>query len=136
MHWKSNIFVSAAVIGLLIQVAMAHATTVVALGASNTAGKGVSPSQAYSAQLEAMLRVRVVGTTLGPGRTTTHQRSEISYELWASGSFWYEPQCFAANHIGPMGYTSLRKDTTCSRSNWLDRSPMRCGNRAGIRCRS
>jgi acyl-CoA thioesterase I len=58
MHWKSNIFVSAAVIGLLIQVAMAHATTVVALGASNTAGKGVSPSQAYPAQLEAMLRVR------------------------------------------------------------------------------
>lgn len=31
---------------------------VVCLGASNTAGKGVSPQEAYPAQLEAMLRVR------------------------------------------------------------------------------
>jgi acyl-CoA thioesterase-1 len=36
----------------------AHAATVVALGASNTFGKGVSRSQAYPAQLEALLRAR------------------------------------------------------------------------------
>lgn len=36
----------------------AHAATVVALGASNTFGKGVSRSQAYPSQLEALLRAR------------------------------------------------------------------------------
>lgn len=36
----------------------AHAATVVALGASNTFGKGVSRSQAYPAQLEMLLRAR------------------------------------------------------------------------------
>ena len=36
----------------------AHAATVVALGASNTFGKGVSRSQAYPAQLETLLRAR------------------------------------------------------------------------------
>jgi acyl-CoA thioesterase-1 len=36
----------------------ADASTVVALGASNTFGKGVSRSQAYPAQLEALLRAR------------------------------------------------------------------------------
>src|SRR6516162_5788035 len=43
---------------MLLQAGMAHAVTVVALGASNTAGKGVSADQAYPAQLEAMLRAR------------------------------------------------------------------------------
>src|SRR5579871_2026863 len=32
--------------------------SIVALGASNTAGKGVSPDQAFPAQLEAMLRAK------------------------------------------------------------------------------
>jgi acyl-CoA thioesterase-1 len=36
----------------------AQAATVVALGASNTFGKGVSRGQAYPAQLEALLRAR------------------------------------------------------------------------------
>jgi acyl-CoA thioesterase-1 len=58
MHRKSAVFVFAAVIGLFIQLTMAHAATVVALGASNTAGKGVAPSQSYPAQLQAMLRAR------------------------------------------------------------------------------
>jgi acyl-CoA thioesterase-1 len=43
---------------LFLQFGTAHAATVVALGASNTAGKGVSSSEAYPAQLEAMLRAR------------------------------------------------------------------------------
>jgi len=44
------------VIGVLFAAATAQAATVVALGASNTFGKGVSRSQAYPAQLEALLR--------------------------------------------------------------------------------
>jgi len=36
----------------------AHAATIVALGASNTFGKGVARDQAYPAQLEAILRAR------------------------------------------------------------------------------
>ena len=39
-------------------VASAAQAQVVALGASNTAGKGVAPQQAYPAQLEAMLRAK------------------------------------------------------------------------------
>src|SRR5713226_10367112 len=46
-----------ATFGLLF-VSAAQAATVVALGASNTFGKGVSRSQAYPAQLEALLRAR------------------------------------------------------------------------------
>jgi acyl-CoA thioesterase I len=45
-------------IGALLLGSVAHAATVVALGASNTFGKGVSRSQAYPAQLEALLRAR------------------------------------------------------------------------------
>jgi len=41
-------------------VAPASAATVVALGASNTYGKGVARNQAYPAQLEAILRARGV----------------------------------------------------------------------------
>jgi acyl-CoA thioesterase-1 len=44
-------------LGLLFASA-AQAATVVALGASNTYGKGVSRGQAYPAQLEALLRAR------------------------------------------------------------------------------
>jgi hypothetical protein len=43
-------------LGSLLLGGVAHAATVVALGASNTFGKGVSRSQAYPAQLEALLR--------------------------------------------------------------------------------
>src|SRR3981081_3807097 len=39
-------------------VASADAATVVALGASNTYGKGVARNQAYPAQLEAILRAK------------------------------------------------------------------------------
>ncbi|MDN3279044.1 GDSL-type esterase/lipase family protein [Frankia sp. RB7] len=44
--------------GVLSALGTAHAATVVALGASNTFGKGVSRSQAYPAQLETLLRSR------------------------------------------------------------------------------
>jgi len=42
----------------LLFVSPAQAATVVALGASNTYGKGVARSQAYPAQLEALLHAR------------------------------------------------------------------------------
>lgn len=58
MHARFKLFVCLAAFGMLFQLGVAHAATVVALGASNTAGKGVSLSQAYPAQLEAMLRAR------------------------------------------------------------------------------
>ena len=44
--------------GFPLLVASANAATVVALGASNTYGKGVGRDQAFPAQLEAMLRAR------------------------------------------------------------------------------
>jgi acyl-CoA thioesterase-1 len=59
MHLKSILLVSIAALELLLQVGVTHAATVVALGASNTAGKGTAPSQAFPAQLQAMLRARV-----------------------------------------------------------------------------
>lgn len=46
------------VAGLLTAAGTAHAATIVALGASNTYGKGVARNQAYPAQLEALLRAR------------------------------------------------------------------------------
>ena len=47
-------------LGTLLSGGAAHASTVVALGASNTFGKGVARSQAYPAQLEALLRAKGV----------------------------------------------------------------------------
>lgn len=44
--------------GILLLVTPANAATVVALGASNTYGKGVQRDQAYPAQLQAILRAR------------------------------------------------------------------------------
>jgi acyl-CoA thioesterase-1 len=64
MRTKSKLFVCFAAFALLVQLGAAHAATVVALGASNTAGKGVSPDQAYPAQLEAMLRARGLDVTV------------------------------------------------------------------------
>lgn len=58
MRWMRGSAISIAALGLLAQVSIAGAATVVALGASNTAGKGVSPGEAYPAQLEALLRAR------------------------------------------------------------------------------
>jgi len=49
---------------MLLQAGIANAATVVALGASNTAGKGVSTSEAYPAQLEALLRARGLDVTV------------------------------------------------------------------------
>jgi acyl-CoA thioesterase I len=53
-----KLFLSIAAAGMLFQVGAVQAATVVALGASNTAGKGVSSNEAYPAQLESMLRAR------------------------------------------------------------------------------
>jgi acyl-CoA thioesterase I len=43
---------------VLLGLAAADAATIVALGASNTYGEGVSHSEAYPAQLEALLRAQ------------------------------------------------------------------------------
>lgn len=51
-------------LGLLVLLGGAQAATVVALGASNTAGKGVSAGEAYPAQLQALLRARGLDVTV------------------------------------------------------------------------
>jgi acyl-CoA thioesterase-1 len=61
---KSKLFLPLAALGLLFQLGIANAATVVALGASNTAGKGVSPGEAYPAQLESLLRARGLDVTV------------------------------------------------------------------------
>jgi acyl-CoA thioesterase-1 len=58
MRLKFRLLLSLAALALVFQLGAAHAATVVALGASQTAGKGVSSGEAYPAQLEAMLRAR------------------------------------------------------------------------------
>ena len=62
--WLPRLKVSAWLVLLLamspLAISAARATTVVALGASNTYGKGVARNQAYPAQLEAILRARGV----------------------------------------------------------------------------
>jgi acyl-CoA thioesterase-1 len=56
---RSNMTLMALVVlAMALAAGRAQASTVVALGASNTFGKGVSRSQAYPAQLEALLRAR------------------------------------------------------------------------------
>jgi acyl-CoA thioesterase-1 len=55
---KLSLFILLGAFGVLCATSTAHAATVVALGASNTFGKGVSRSQSYPAQLEALLRAR------------------------------------------------------------------------------
>jgi acyl-CoA thioesterase I len=52
------VFALTAMISPLLGEGSASAATVVALGASNTYGKGVSRQQAYPAQLEALLRAK------------------------------------------------------------------------------
>lgn len=47
-----------ALVGAMLSFGSADAATIVALGASNTFGKGVARNQAYPAQLEALLRAR------------------------------------------------------------------------------
>jgi len=69
-----RLLVLLAVSQMLLGYSAARAATVVALGASNTFGKGVSRSQAYPAQLEGLLRakginVRVVNAGIN-GNTT------------------------------------------------------------------
>ena len=59
---RRSLFASLTVVALVLSmVAVAHAATVVALGASNTFGKGVARGQAYPAQPEALLRTRGLG---------------------------------------------------------------------------
>ncbi|MDP1865227.1 MAG: GDSL-type esterase/lipase family protein [Bradyrhizobium sp.] len=72
--WFGVLRYLAALAMLSVSVASADAATIVALGASNTYGKGVARDQAYPAQLEAILRgkgsnVRVVNAGIN-GDTT------------------------------------------------------------------
>jgi acyl-CoA thioesterase I len=56
--WLAFLFAMAAPFNPMFATESAAAATVVALGASNTYGKGVSRQQAYPAQLEALLRAK------------------------------------------------------------------------------
>jgi acyl-CoA thioesterase I len=58
MPAKHRLLVLLAVLGIFSSVDAARAATIVALGASNTYGMGVSRGQAYPAQLQALLRAR------------------------------------------------------------------------------
>jgi acyl-CoA thioesterase-1 len=58
MKMKRRMWLGLLVTFGLLFASAAQAATVVALGASNTFGKGVSRSQAYPAQLEALLRTK------------------------------------------------------------------------------
>jgi len=58
MPAKHRLLVLLAVLGILSAASVAHAASVVALGASNTYGMGVARSEAYPAQLQALLRAR------------------------------------------------------------------------------
>ena len=58
MPAKHRLLAFLAVLGILTATGAARAASVVALGASNTFGKGVSRGQAYPAQLQALLRAR------------------------------------------------------------------------------
>ena len=65
MLQRSRIFlVVLAAFGLVVASDLAHAATVVALGASNTFGKGVSPGESYPAQLEAMLHAKGIDASV------------------------------------------------------------------------
>jgi acyl-CoA thioesterase-1 len=52
------LFICTLLLGSLQDAGFAHAATVVALGASNTFGKGVSRQQAFPAQFEALLKAK------------------------------------------------------------------------------
>jgi acyl-CoA thioesterase-1 len=62
----------------LLFVGAAQAATVVALGASNTYGKGVSRGQAYPAQLEALLRARGLNARVVNAGINGNTTSEMS----------------------------------------------------------
>jgi acyl-CoA thioesterase I len=61
---RSGILGSLGLLALLSCGAAADAATIVALGASNTYGKGVERSQAYPEQLQAILRARGSSSTV------------------------------------------------------------------------
>lgn len=74
IFWLQSLVCVAILAASNFAAAPAHAATVVALGASNTYGKGVARNQAFPAQLEAILRakglnVRVVNAGIN-GDTT------------------------------------------------------------------
>ena len=58
------LFVLLGALGVFLAGDLAHAATVVALGASNTFGKGVAPGEAYPAQLEVMLHAKGINATV------------------------------------------------------------------------
>lgn len=79
---SKRMFALLSTVAMLFAGGVARAATVVALGASNTFGKGVSRGQAYPAQLEALLRargisVRVVNAGIN-GDTTAHMLARLN----------------------------------------------------------
>src|SRR6185437_15808626 len=89
MRARTKTLVSFATCGLLLQLGFAHAATVVALGASNTAGKGVSPSQGYLAAK------RNVSRQAAPARRRTPYPGRLPSARAATG----RPGCQNAKKI-------------------------------------
>jgi hypothetical protein len=99
--------------------ASADAATIVALGASNTFGKGVARNQAYPAQLEAILRakganVRVVNAGIN-GDTTEGMLQRL------------DRPC----RTGPALSSCSRAATTGARARLIEHRKFRAGCRPG-----
>ena len=99
--------------------ASAHAATIVALGASNTYGKGVARNQAYPAQLEAILRakganVRVVNAGIN-GDTTEGMLQRLA----------------ASCRTGPAPSSCSLAATTAARVRRIEQRKFRAGCRPG-----
>ena len=134
-------------LGALLLGGAAHAATIVALGASNTFGKGVSRGQAYPAQLEALLRARGLSVRVinaGYWGYTYDQQLVLMREMIGR----YHPKIVAQEFSWPAIRTLVHHEQHRSsdgqlvsvsddeikidengvlkyRSDWLDRPPLK-----------
>jgi acyl-CoA thioesterase-1 len=81
---------------------------VVALGASNTAGKGIAPQEAYPAQLEAMLRAKGYnGHVVNAGLSCAHSRTGLVAPVGPAEPVAYiRPPSFTSGGAGAIQGTA------------------------------